>query len=118
MRSRQTTTEPSAVAAAAHLVEAALLEIRVMTANGEVFFAGDDADEQSPFETDVMARTHLLADVCHQLVPSLAEENPIGREALAADALANRWRVAVPAARRWMSSRLRQLGPAYEQLLG
>jgi hypothetical protein len=104
--------------AAARLVEAALLEIRTMAAKGEVVLVDQDADPDSPFDTEVLARVYLLADICHQLAPALAEQDPVGRETLAAEALASRGRVAVPAARRWLTGRLARLGPEAVALIG
>ncbi|BCB76247.1 hypothetical protein GCM10022251_25490 [Phytohabitans flavus] len=107
-------TEPGpASTAATHLLTSALLEIRMMASSREVFIAGEQPDPESAFDTDAVARIHMLADTCHRLAGALATPDPAAREVALAESLSWQWSVALPEARRWMANRLAQLGPEY-----
>jgi hypothetical protein len=109
--------EPSAARAAGHLIHIGILEIRTMAATHQVLAVGSDANPQSPYDTEYSARIHMIADVCHELTAAFLEENAGARESVAAAALSYRWSAAAPEARRWMRSRLAQLGEEYVGLL-
>jgi hypothetical protein len=105
---------PSSARAAAHLVQTGLREIRAMAERREVL--PEDIDSESEFATDVMARMHMIVDVCHGFPPAEAVADATEREMQAAAALSWRWQVSVPEARRWMTIRLEQLGPQYRDM--
>lgn len=117
LRTGKRPTGPSSAKGAAHLIQIGIVEIRAMAATGEVLAAGKDADPQSPYDTEFVARINMIADVCHELTAIFLEEDLQAREQIAATALSYRWSVAIPEARRWMRSRLAQLGEEYLHLL-
>lgn len=107
--------KPSWARAAAHLVQTGLREIRAMAERRDVL--PDDADSESEFATDVMARMYMIADVCHGFPAAEPAADATEREMRAAAALSWRWQVSVPDARRWITSRLEQLGPQYRDMV-
>ncbi|MFC4585827.1 hypothetical protein [Sphaerisporangium corydalis] len=109
--------EPSAIRAAGHLVRVGILEIRTMAVTRQVLAVGEDADPESPYETEFSARINMIADVCHELTAALLEEDPAIREEIASAALAYRWSVSIPEARRWITSRLAQLDGDHTRFL-
>ena len=94
-----------------------MLEIRTMAATHQVLAVGEGADPASPYETEYSARINMIADICHELTAAFLEEDPATREEIASTALSYRWSVSIPEARRWITSRLAQLGPAYPGLV-
>ena len=101
---------------AAELVERGVTEVRLMARTNKVFLDGDVADPDRPTDTDVLARIHMIMDVCHGLTNVVSGYNFLIERATRS-AIRYRWGVAGDGGREWMMSRARILGPSYLERL-
>ncbi|MFI2377332.1 hypothetical protein ACH5AO_19985 [Streptomyces sp. NPDC018964] len=92
------------------LLTRGILEIRLSARSG-VAVTTDD-----PAQADRLGEIHLIADICHGFVNALGG-SVFTRERRSRHALSWRWSMLDESGRRWIRSRLEDLGPEYLRVL-